>query len=66
MMGLEIIDKPFHVTLHGYSGKVLNKNYAGTGSPLMDAKYFTLALESHYRAMWNAWCDAREGAPAKS
>lgn len=38
-MGLEIIDKPFHVTFHGYSGKVLNKNYGGTGSPLMDAMW---------------------------
>ena len=35
-MELEIIDTPFSVTLHGYSGKVLNKNYAGTGSHLMD------------------------------
>jgi len=37
MMGLEIIEKPFTVTLYGFSGKVLNKNYAGTGKPLMDA-----------------------------
>ena len=37
MMGLEIIEKPFNVTLHGFSGKALNKNYAGTGGPLMDA-----------------------------
>ncbi len=38
-MALEIIDKPFNVTLHGFSGKVLNKNYAGTGKPLMDATW---------------------------
>jgi effector-binding domain-containing protein len=38
-MALEIINKPFDVTLHGFSGKVLNKDYAGTGSPLMDAMW---------------------------
>jgi effector-binding domain-containing protein len=38
-MALEIINKPFRVTLHGYSGKVMNKNYAGTGGPLMDAMW---------------------------
>src|ERR1043165_1119846 len=37
MMSLKIIDTPFKVTLYGFSGKVLNKNYAGTGGPLMDA-----------------------------
>src|SRR5690348_15278278 len=36
MMRPEIIEKPFSVTLHGFSGQVLNKNYAGTGGPLMD------------------------------
>jgi effector-binding domain-containing protein len=34
---LEIINQPFNVTLYGFSGKVLNKDYAGTGRPLMDA-----------------------------
>jgi effector-binding domain-containing protein len=38
-MPLEIINKPFSVTLYGYSGKVLNKNYPGTGGPLMDAMW---------------------------
>ena len=38
-MSLEIIDKPFHVTLYGFSGKVLNKNYSATGKPLMDAMW---------------------------
>lgn len=38
-MKLEIINKPFNVTLHGFSGKVLNKNYAGTGGPLMGAMW---------------------------
>src|SRR5215813_5920233 len=38
-MALEIIDHPFKVTLHGFSGKVLNKNYGGTGGPLMDAMW---------------------------
>jgi predicted transcriptional regulator YdeE len=38
-MPLEIINKPFSVTLYGFSGKVLNKNYAGTGGPLMDAMW---------------------------
>ena len=35
-MALEIINKPFIVTLYGFSGKVLNKDYAGTGRSLMD------------------------------
>jgi effector-binding domain-containing protein len=35
-MPLEIINKPFNMSLYGFSGKVLNKNYAGTGRPLMD------------------------------
>ena len=38
-MGLEIIDKPFHVTLYGFSGKVMNKNYGAVGKPLMDAMW---------------------------
>jgi effector-binding domain-containing protein len=38
-MALEIINKPFIVTLCGFSGKVLNKNYAGTGKQLMDAMW---------------------------
>lgn len=38
-MPLEIITQPFSVTLYGYSGKVLNKNYPGTGGPLMDAMW---------------------------
>ena len=38
-MALEIIDQPFIVNLYGFSGKVLNKNYAGTGSPLMDSMW---------------------------
>jgi len=38
-MALQIIDNPFIVNLHGFSGKVLNKNYAGTGGPLMDAMW---------------------------
>lgn len=38
-MPLEIINKPFDVSLYGFSGKILNKNYAGTGSPLMDAMW---------------------------
>ena len=28
-------------------------------SPLMDAKRFTAALETRYRQMWQAWCEAR-------
>jgi len=38
-MALEIVKEPFIVTLHGFSGKVLNKDYAGTGRPLMDAMW---------------------------
>ena len=38
-MPLEIIDNSFIVNLHGFSGKALNKNYAGTGGPLMDAMW---------------------------
>jgi hypothetical protein len=38
-MALEIIEQPFVVNLHGFSGKVVNKDYAGTGSPLMDAMW---------------------------
>src|SRR5690348_11876731 len=35
-MAVEIINKPFIVTLHGYSGKVVNKNYGQAGMKLMD------------------------------
>jgi effector-binding domain-containing protein len=38
-MALEIIDQPFVVNLSGFSSQVLNKNYAGTGRPLMDAMW---------------------------
>lgn len=38
-MSLQIINTPFHVNLHGFSGKVLNKDYAGAGRPLMDAMW---------------------------
>lgn len=29
------------------------------GSPLMDARGFTAALESQYRSIWRAWCTTR-------
>jgi predicted transcriptional regulator YdeE len=38
-MSLQIIDKPFSVTLYGFSGKVSDKDYAGAGFPLMDAMW---------------------------
>jgi effector-binding domain-containing protein len=38
-MALEIVDKHFAVNLYGFSGQVLNKNYGGTGRPLMDAMW---------------------------
>jgi effector-binding domain-containing protein len=39
MMALEIINTPLSVNLYGFSGKILNKDYAGTGRPLMDAMW---------------------------
>jgi len=32
-------------------------------SPLMDAKGFTVALESRYREMWDTWCKAQPRHP---
>jgi effector-binding domain-containing protein len=38
-MPLEIINQPFIVNLYGFAGKVLNKDYPGTGGTLMDAMW---------------------------
>jgi len=38
-MPLEIINEPFAVSLYGFSGKVMDKNYGATGKPLMDAMW---------------------------
>ena len=35
-MHTEIINKPFQVTIHGFSGIAANKDYAGTAFRLMD------------------------------
>jgi effector-binding domain-containing protein len=54
-MGLEIIEKPFSVTLHGFSGKVLTKNYAGTGGPLMDALWKEIRSKEIKNKGTNYW-----------
>ena|SRR5215831_7690023 len=38
-MPLEIINEPFFVSLYGFSGKVIEKNYAASGRLLMDAMW---------------------------
>jgi predicted transcriptional regulator YdeE len=54
-MPLEIINQPFNVTLYGFSGKVLNKNYAGTGGPLMDAMWKEVKSKSIKNKGINYW-----------
>ena len=54
-MGLEIIEKPFHVTLFGLSGKVVNKDYGGTGRPLMDALWMEVKSKNIKNKGINYW-----------
>ena len=54
-MALEIIEQPFIVTLHGFSGKVINKNYAGTGGQLMDPLWKEVKSKSIKNKGINYW-----------
>ena len=54
-MALEIINKPFAVNLYGFSGKVLNKDYAGTGSPLMNKLWNELRSKGIKNKGINYW-----------
>lgn len=54
-MPLEIINKPFAVNLYGFSGKVLNKDYAGTGRPLMDKLWNELRSKGIKNKGINYW-----------
>ena len=59
-MGLKIIDTPFHVELYGFAGKVLNKNYAGTGGPLMDALWKEVRSKEIKNKGINYWVYERD------
>ena len=54
-MALEIINKPFGITLHGFSGKVLNKDYASAGRPLMDALWKEVRIKEIKNKGINFW-----------
>jgi effector-binding domain-containing protein len=54
-MAFEIINKPFHVSLYGFSGKILNKDYSGTGSRLMDPLWKELKSKEIKNKGINYW-----------
>ena len=54
-MALEIINKPFTVILYGFSGEVLNKDYAFAGRPLMDRLWNEIRLKGIKNKGINYW-----------
>ena len=54
-MSLQIIDSSFTVTLYGFSGKVLNKDYAGTGMQLMNAMWNEIKTKEIKNKGINYW-----------
>jgi hypothetical protein len=44
-MNVEIINKPFTIDIYGFSGIVINKDYAGTAFKLMDRMWAIVKSE---------------------
>jgi len=54
-MNVEIINEPFSITIYGYSGVAINKDYAGTAFKLMDKMWQTVKSNSLKNKGINIW-----------
>jgi hypothetical protein len=54
-MNVEIINKPFLLHIHGFSGVAVNKDYAGTAFRLMDKMWQVVKSESLKNKGLNVW-----------
>lgn len=54
-MNLEIVSKPFHLVLHGYSGTAINQNYGDTGFILMNRMWEVVKSNNLPNKGINVW-----------
>jgi len=54
-MNVEIINEPFSLTIHGFSGIAINKDYAGTAFKLMDKMWQTVKSNGLKNKGINIW-----------
>jgi effector-binding domain-containing protein len=54
-MNIEIINKPFDLTVHGFSGIASNKDYAGTAFRLMDKMWQEVKSKNLKNKGLNIW-----------
>ena len=54
-MNVEIINKPFNLTIHGCSGIAVNKNYVGTAFKLMDKMWQIVKSKDLKNKGMNIW-----------
>jgi len=54
-MNIEIITQPLHLTIYGYSGVALNKDYAGMAFQLMDRMWKTIHENEIKNKGLNIW-----------
>jgi hypothetical protein len=54
-MNVEIIDKPLRLTLYGFSGIAMNKDYAATAFKLMDRMWQTVKSNNLKNKGLNIW-----------
>ena len=54
-MSIQIIEKPFNLTIHGYSGVALNKDYTGTVFQLMDRMWKAVKQNNIKNKGLNIW-----------
>jgi effector-binding domain-containing protein len=54
-MNVEIIEKPFSLTLYGFSGTAINKNYAATAFKLSDRMWQTVKSNNLKNKGLNIW-----------
>ena len=54
-MNLEIINKNFSLDIYGFSGKAMNKDYAGTAFKLMDKMWQTVRSNNLKNKGINIW-----------
>jgi effector-binding domain-containing protein len=54
-MNLEIITKPLELSIYGYSGTAINKDYAGTAFTLMDKMWQTVKSNALQHKGLNIW-----------
>ena len=54
-MNVEIINEPFNLTIHGFSGIAVNKDYVGTAFKLMDKMWQIVKSKSLKNKGMNVW-----------